>query len=403
VGAAPFLGRWLRNLALDQRPDGGVPFVVPDVLAGYTPRNDSILKESHSSCGWGDAAVIVPWTLYRSYGDRRILERQYDSMKGWVEYIRAHARDGLIWDSGFHFGDWVALDAKEGSYFGATPNDLTATAFYAHSTDLLSRCAAVLGRAADARNYRLLHRDIVQAFRAEFFTPAGRLATRTQTAHILALAFGLAPEMHRERTLQTLLALLRENGGHLTTGFLGTPYFCRVLSDNGRLEDAYALLLREDYPSWLYQVTKGATTIWEHWDGLKPDGSMWSPDMNSFNHYAYGAVGDWLYRVAAGLDTDPDAPGYKRLVVRPRPGGGLTRAKVDYMTLYGASSVEWRRELGRMTLTVEIPHNTTARIVLDGASPGAIEAAGVKVRSSPGGAEALVGSGRWVFSWPVRD
>jgi alpha-L-rhamnosidase len=401
VGAASFFSKWLGDLARDQRPDGGVPFVVPDVLSGDVLSPDSMLKQSHSSCGWGDAATIVPWTLYQCYGDRRVLERQYESMKGWVEYIRAHARNGLLWDTGFHFGDWVAIDAKEGSYFGATPNDLTATAFYAHSTDLLARSAAALEKTADAKRYRRLHGEIVNAFRAEFFTPAGRLAARTQTAHILALGFGLAPEEHKARTLETLLSLLEENGGHLTTGFLGTPYFCRVLSDNGRLEDAYALLLKEDYPSWLYQVTKGATTIWEHWDGIKPDGSMWSPDMNSFNHYAYGAVGDWLYRVAAGLDSDPDAPGYKRLIVRPRPGGGLSWAKVEYRTLYGASSVEWRRETGRMTLEVRVPHNTTARIMLDGANPGAVDAAGAKVTASADGAEALVGSGRWSFSWPV--
>jgi alpha-L-rhamnosidase len=321
-------------------------------------------------------------------------------MKAWVEYIRSHAQDGVLWNSGFHFGDWAALDAKEGSNYGGTPHDLTATAFYAHSTDILSRAAAVLGRRGDAREYRQLHKRIVKAFGDEFFTPAGRLAARTQTAHILSLGFGLVPEEHRGRTVETLLALLKENGGHLTTGFLGTPYFCRVLSDNGRLDEAYALLLKEDSPSWLYQVIKGATTIWERWDGIKPDGTLWSPDMNSFNHYAYGAVGDWLYRVVAGVDTDPETAGYKRIVMRPRPGGGLTHAKAEYVTLYGPASLAWSLEESTMRVDVLVPHNTTARVVLPDAVAGSVEGGSVRFRRCAGGAEAVVGSGRRAFTYP---
>jgi alpha-L-rhamnosidase len=399
MGTGSFFTKWLRDLSAEQRDDGGVPFVIPDALAGVEDK-DPLLRQSHSSCGWGDAAVICPWTIYQCYGDRRILERQYGSMKGWVEYIRARARNGVLWNSGFHFGDWVALDAREGSYFGATPNDLTATAFYAHSTDILSQAAAVLGRRGDAREYRRLHARIVTAFRDEFFTATGRLAARTQTAHILALCFGLAPEEHRGRVIETLLALMKENGGHLTTGFLGTPYFCRVLSDNSRLEEAYALLLKEDFPSWLYQITKGATTIWEHWDGIKPDGTMWSPDMNSFNHYAYGAVGDWLYRTVAGLDTAPESPGYKRIVMRPRPGGGLTHAKAEYMSPYGSASIAWQLDGSTMRVDVLVPHNTTARVVLPGAVPRSVEGGSVRFTQCEGGAEAVVGSGRRVFTYP---
>lgn len=399
MGTASFFTKWLRDLAAEQRDDGGVPFVIPDALAGVEEK-DPVLRQSHSSCGWGDAAVICPWTIYQCYADRRILERQYGSMKAWVEYIRARARNGALWNSGFHFGDWVALDAREGSYFGATPNDLTATAFYAHSTDILWQAAAVLGRRGDAREYRRLHERIVMAFRDEFFTPTGRLAARTQTAHILALCFGLVPEEHRGRAIETLLALLQENGGHLTTGFLGTPYFCRVLSENGRLDEAYALLLKEDFPSWLYQITRGATTIWEHWDGIKPDGAMWSPDMNSFNHYAYGAVGDWLYRVVAGLDTDPEAPGYKRIVMRPRPGGDLTHAKAEYMTPYGSASIAWQLDESTMHVDVLVPHNTTARVVLPGAVPRSVEGGSVRFTQCEGCAEAVVGSGRRAFTYP---
>lgn len=285
-------------------------------------------------------------------------------MKGWVEYMRSQAEGGVLWNTGFHFGDWVALDAKEGSFFGATPNDLTATAYYAFSTDLLAKTAHVLGKTKEAQTYQGLHSRIVAAFQKEFLTPAGRLAARTQTAHILALVFGLIPEAHRGRTIADLAKLLEENEGHLTTGFLGTPAFCDALTGAGRLDLAYELLLKEDYPSWLYQVSKGATTVWEHWDGLKPDGTMWSTKMNSFNHYAYGAVGDWMYRTIGGIALDPSAPGYKRIVFRPQPGGGLTHAREKVETPYGPASMEWTITEGQWRLTFEVPPNASARLVL---------------------------------------
>jgi alpha-L-rhamnosidase len=400
VHAAPFYRKWLRDLKEDQVEGGGVPFVVPDVLSDAL-HNDPMIKQPHSSTGWGDAAVICPWTLYERCGDVRILAEQYESMKGWVEYMRAHAQGGVLWNSGFHFGDWVALDAKEGSYFGATPNDLTATAFYAYSTQLLARASAVLGRKKEVREYTRLHRRIVKAFREEFYTPAGRLAARTQTAHVLALAFGLAPEKHRRRTVDTLVHLLEENGGHLTTGFLGTPFLCRVLGENERLDAAYSLLTREDYPSWLYPVTRGATTIWEHWDGIKPDGSMWSPSMNSFNHYAYGAIGDWIHGVVAGLDLEEDGAGHRRILVRPRPGGGITHAKADWMTEYGRAAVSWIHEDGRMSVEITVPHNATARVVLPGVGFSSLSGAGARFAKSEGGAQALLGSGSYTFSYSL--
>ncbi|MCL2501016.1 MAG: family 78 glycoside hydrolase catalytic domain, partial [Defluviitaleaceae bacterium] len=276
----PFFRKWLHDLRLDQYPSGGVPYVVPDVL-----KKDPKANMSHSSCGWGDAAVIAPWTLYESFGDIRILQDQYDSMRGWVDYITSQANNHL-WNTGFHFADWVALDAKEGDYIGATPPDLCATAYYAYSTSLLVKAAEALGKNEDVKKYGQLYADIQNAYQNEFYTPTGRLAARTQTAHILSLVFGLTPKEFIPRTISTLVKLIDENGGHLVTGFLGTPYFCHALSQNNRLDEAYKLLQREDYPSWLYQIKKGATTIWEHMDGIKPDGSMWSADMNSFNHYA---------------------------------------------------------------------------------------------------------------------
>lgn len=395
-----FFKKWLRDLKAEQLESGGVPFVIPDIL--MLGENKDNTPDPHSSTGWSDASVICPWTIYQCYGDKRILEEQYGSMKGWIEYIRNHAENGVLWNSGFHFGDWVALDAKEGSYFGATPNDLTATAFYAYSTELLSKTAAVIGNEEDAKIYAKLHEEIVEAFQNEFFTPSGRLAARTQTSHILALMFKLVPEKFLTRTIDTLVTLLNENDGHLVTGFLGTPYFCHVLSENGKLEEAYKLLLKEDYPSWLYQVTKGATTIWEHWDGLKPDGTMWSADMNSFNHYAYGAVGDWLYRVVAGINIDSETPGYKKIIMKPQPGGGLTHAEAGITTIYGDASIKWSIEKSEMIVDITVPHNTTAKVVLPGAITESINSNGIPFTDCSGGAKAEVGSGTYKFKYPLK-
>jgi len=367
-----FFKKWLRDLALEQYPDGGVPYVVPDII-----RLDPKLDFEHSSCGWGDAAVIVPWALYQAYGDARLLANQYASMRGWVEYIRARANNNL-WNTGYHYADWVALDAKEGSCHGATPTDLCATAYYAYSTSLLAKAAAALGNDADAVKYRSLHADIVQAYQQEFFTPTGRLAAHTQTAHILSLVFDLTPDAFISRTIGTLVQLIADNGGHLVTGFLGTPHFCHALSQNNRLAEAYALLQREEYPSWLYQVKAGATTIWEHMDGIKPDGTLWSAEMNSFNHYAYGAIGDWLYTVVAGIT--PTEPGYKRIKIAPQPGGTLTHARATLRTPYGTLESAWEIKDEKFSLRVIIPPNTTAEVRL------------------PNGEVHTVGSGTYVYA-----
>jgi len=356
-----FFVKWLRDLRAAQFANGGVPFVVPDILTGKFGEGD-VIANSESVTGWGDAAVICPWTLWLAYGDKETLRENYDSMKRWVEYIRARASDGLLWNTDYQLGDWVALDAKEGSYFGATATDLIATAYYAKCAELLAKSAKALGFEDDANQYKTLRDEIGKAYENEFFSPNGRLVSPTQTAHILSLAFGMTPEKHKRRTINELLQLLKDNDGHLTTGFLGTPYFCGVLADNGHLAEAYDLLLLEDYPSWLYQVTKGATTVWEHWDGIKPDGSMWSANMNSFNHYAYGSVGEFLYRVIGGIDSCEEKPGFKKIIVKPRPGGGITSARTSVLTTYGRVSTDWRIEKDKFMLKVEVPHNTTAII-----------------------------------------
>jgi len=395
---ALFFRKWLRDLKAEQLENGGIPFVIPDVLSNNL-QNDKIIKRENSATGWADAAVICPWTVYLSYGDLEVLKEQYETMKKWVGYIQSKAENGLIWNSGFHFGDWVALDAKEGSYFGATPNDLIATAYYAYSTLLLAKSAMILGKNDDSKVYYELYENIVSAFRKEFYTPWGRLAARTQTAHILALTFNLTAVEHKARTIKDLLKLIEENKGHLTTGFLGTPYFLHVLSDNGQLNAAYELLLKEDFPSWLYQVKMGATTIWEHWDGIKPDGSMWSANMNSFNHYAYGAVGDWLYKVIIGIKPIEDSPGYKKQILNPRPGGGLTSAEGSLVTLYGKVKVNWVTADGQMKVTVEIPHNTQAHVILPQIEPKDCMLDNVSFNKCHDGCEATVGSGKYEFTY----
>ena len=393
-----FFGKWLADLAHDQTAEGGVPHVIPDILTGKCD-NDRFLSHgrTHSSAAWADAAVINPWTLYLMYGDTQTLARQYGSMKAWVEFMRANAVDNM-WSWKLQFGDWVALDAREGSYFGATPNELTCMAYYALSTQLLAKSAKVLGHVEDAERYEELHASIVNSFHREFFTPNGRLAARTQTAHILALYFQLVPEAYRERTVQTLLTLLEEQDGHLVTGFVGTPYFCHALSENGQADAAWKLLMKDDFPSWLYQVKAGAITIWEHWDGVKPDGTMWSPDMNSFNHYAYGAIGEWLYRAAAGINTQEDGPGFKRSVLHPIPGGNLQWLNARYASVYGDIGVNWALEPTKggqtVTLEVEVPANTCSTLVLDGAHT-LLETDGIDFVPATDGYSAQIGSGRY--------
>lgn len=394
---APFFTKWLRDLAADQLPNGGVPFVIPNVVDG------------DSSAAWGDAAVICPWTVYLSYGDTRLLEEQYPSMQAWVEYIRAQGENRVAWNTGFHFGDWLGLDSKEDSYFGATPDDLIATSFYAYSTRLLRDTAKVLNKVDDVERYNELLNRIKQYYKDEFITPLGRLAVTTQTAHVLTLMFDLVEGKIRERIAYDLNQLVLENDYHLTTGFVGTPYLNLVLSQNGYHETAVKLLLQETYPSWLYSVSKGATTIWEHWDGIKEDGSFWSDDMNSFNHYAYGAIGDWMYRVVAGLDMDESEPAYKRIRIQPRIGGKeLTYAQATHESMYGSIVSAWNLTHKQVTIEAEVPVNTTAEILLPFAKLEDVKENNKAITKAEGifdiiqteqGVLLLVGSGNYRFAY----
>jgi alpha-L-rhamnosidase len=347
------LSSWLADLAAEQTDAGVVPHVVPSVEPGMvTP-----------TCGWGDAATIVPWELYLHSSDRDVLARQFDSMRRWVECERRAAGDDSIWAGDWQFGDWLDPKAPLSDPSAArTDPDLLATAFFAYSARLLASAAAALGRDEDAERFGGLADEVVSAFRSEFATPRGRLTSETQTAYAIALEFGLLTPEQRSGAARRLAAAVRADGTALGTGFLGTPWLCPALSDVGRDKLAYALLLRERCPSWLYPVTQGATTMWERWDALLPDGSIHPDDMVSFNHYAFGAIGAWLYHRVGGLAPDPEHPGWKRFRVAPQPGGGLTHASATVDTPYGIARSAWVLEGGRFELRVTVPPNTTALV-----------------------------------------
>lgn len=352
MNVAAFFTKWLKDLAADQYPNGMVPFVVPDALGNAA-----------GSTGWADAATIIPWDMYQVYGDRRILEVQYPSMKKWVDFMKSQSRDNL-WNSGFHFGDWLFYrpDDDNSGRAAVTDTYLIAQCFFAHSTQLLIKTAEVLGKKEDVATYSDLLKNVKDAFMREYVTPSGRLVSGTQTAYVLALEFDMLPEELRKQAAQRLVENIKSYDNHLTTGFLGTPYLCHALTKWGYNDVAYTLLFQKSYPSWLYPVTQGATTIWERWDGQKPDGSFQTIGMNSFNHYAYGAIGDWMYRIVGGIEIG--APGYRKVIIQPQPHDNLTYATASLESAYGLIESRWRREGTQITVAVTIPPNTTAEVWL---------------------------------------
>jgi alpha-L-rhamnosidase len=364
-----------------------------------------------ASAGWADAAVVVPWTVYLCYGDKKILQQQYRSMKGWVDYMAKKAGDSYFWNTDFTFGDWLAFNTDRSDYPGATTDkDLISQAYFAYSTSLLSRAASILGKNQDAEFYADLWKKIRNVFVDEFVTPTARISSNTQTAYSLALGFNLLPNHIRTKAAERLAADVN-SFKHITTGFLGAPLICFALSTHGYLDEAYMLLNRQEYPSWLYPITKGATTIWERWDGIKPDGSFQDPGMNSFNHYAYGAIGEWLYRVVAGIEIDPEYPGYKHTIIQPKPGGRLQYVRAKTNSMYGLIFSEWQLINGTFKLTVTIPPNTYATVHLPNAKKDSVlergnllfSAEGIKsIKYLPEEAIVEIGSGQYVFSYPYE-
>ncbi|GAB7106643.1 glycoside hydrolase family 78 protein [Streptomyces phaeofaciens JCM 4814] len=363
-----FLRSWLRDLAADQEQDErGVPPVFSPDIPVITPV--PLPPGNPPMAGWCDAAVVVPWVLYERYGDAEVLGAQYPSMRAWVDAVDALAGPARIWGEGFQFGDWLDPTAPADDPGRAmTSSALVATAYFAHSTRLLARTAEVLDDQNDAARYHALADAVRDAFRARFHTGGGRLAEETQTAYALALCFRLLEDDAERAEAGRRLADLVAGGDHrIGTGFLGTPLVCDALTDTGHVDTAYRLLTRRSCPSWLYQVDMGATTVWERWDSMLPDGSVNAGEMTSFNHYALGAVADWIHRTVAGLA--PAEPGYRRLLVRPRPGGGLTWARAEHDTPYGRAETGWRLEGGTLHVDLLVPPHVTALVELPGTEP----------------------------------
>jgi len=353
-----FFTKWLKDVAADQLPEGNVPHVIPNVLG-----NSGWAKGE--SAGWADVSTIIPWQMYLVYGDKRVLENQYASMKAWVGYMQKQSTNDL-WNRGSHFGDWLfySLTVDDNGKSAITNKYLIAQCFYAYSTQLLINAAKILGKTDDVTQYSNLLQNIKEAFLKEYITANGATMSNTQTSYVLALQFDMLPNHLKQQAADRLVANIEQYGNHLTTGFLGTPYLCHVLSNYGYTNIAYKLLLQETYPSWLYPVTKGATTIWERWDGIKTNGNFQTAEMNSFNHYAYGAIGDWMYRVMIGLDIDEDGAGYKKITIHPHIGGNFTNAHATYQTLYGKINTGWKIENKQLILQVEIPANITATVYI---------------------------------------
>ena len=344
--AERFFAKWMNDMAADQHEDGFVGCVVPDVLTNLTAHGTA-------SSAWGDALTIVPWEVYRAYGDEGLLRRQFPSMRKWVDYIGTVTTTPDLWTGCWHYADWLGLDAPSGSYKGSSREDFIASAFYAHSTALVIKAGKVLGE--DVSAYEQLHTRIVAAFRKAFPD------CLTQTECILAAHFHLAEDC--QKAADRLAELVQEAGLQLKTGFVGTPYILHVLSDYGHADVAYDLLLRREYPSWLYPITKGATTIWEHWDGIMQDGGFWSRDMNSFNHYAYGSVADWMYGVAAGIRICEDAPGYEKICIEPHPTDKLDWFEASVETRHGLVSSRWSKtQAGSWRYDIVTPVQTEIRL-----------------------------------------
>jgi alpha-L-rhamnosidase len=386
--SAGFLGSWLADLAAEQFPDGSMPFVVPDVLGDSELARTTRRGAGPAAAGWGDAATIVPWVLYQHSGDSGVLARQLPSMRAWVDHVAALAGPDHLWRGGFQFGDWLDPTAPADNPGGARADpDVIATAYFARSAELVALAAQALGEGATAERYAALAARVREAFAREYVTPAGRVLSDAQTVYALALAWELLPSAEQRAGAGRRLAeLVRGSGFHIGTGFLGTPLVTDALIAAGQAGVAYRLLLQAGCPSWLYPVGMGATTIWERWDAMLPDGSLHPGEMLSFNHYALGAVADWLHRTVAGLA--PAAPGYRELLVRPVPGGGLTAVSARHRTPYGEAAVSWERAGGRLTLRVEVPVGASATVHLP-------------VAGGPAPAPLRVGHGH--HEWQVAD
>jgi alpha-L-rhamnosidase len=353
--ALAFYVKWCADMRDSQNPSGSIPFFVPN-FPDSTDR---------SSTAWGDAAVIVPWEVYQSFGYKRILEDNYDMMREWIRHYDDHEETEDFIHRGFTFGDWLQPYSRNEGNFGETENALIGTAYYARSVDLTARTAEILGKEEDAQELREKFTQIAAAFQQAFFDAEGKMTTKweTQTGYLLALGFDLVDNSLREKILQHLVHHIQEEaGGHLRTGFVGTPLIAPVLAANGHKDFAYELLFKTTYPGWFYSIEQGATTMWERWNSYSKAEGFGNAGMNSFNHYAYGAIGEWMYESVAGLQAVE--PGYKRIRFSPQPGPQLDHAEATLETPYGTASSAWKRVDGRIQYTITVPPNTTGEFVV---------------------------------------
>lgn len=363
---ALFYKKWLRDVAVESDDEHGVPHIVPNIIGPST-----------GTAIWSDCATIIPWNLYMAYGDVSVLEEQYSNMKQWIEYIRRATGPDILWMNGFQRGDWLSLDSDESLHLmsGGTDKNLVANIYYAYSVRIVRESARILGIVQDFEMYSALYDQIVEALNNEYVTPNGRLVSETQTACVLLLHFNLLKPMYKDRVIRILIDNLEAHGGNLTTGFAGTAYICHALSENGLHKQAGELLFSEDYPGWLYEINMGATTIWERWNSIRPDGTFDTSGMNSLNHYSYGAVGDWLYSKVAGINCLE--PGYRKILIRPMLTKGLISVDASYESMYGTILCKYSCFDGLISIDIKIPPNTTADVYLPEKSSGFTVGSGV--------------------------
>ena len=378
MDCAAFYQKYMFDMLKEQREnDGAVPYVVPDTLNIGTdkvepdkPMHDGPYYRNAASCAWGDAATVIPYTNYIYYGDKKMLEKEYENMKLWTDFIinidNRFCGGGRLWNVGFHFADWLALDnpnADEGA-LGRTDSYFVASVYYYYSASLTSKAAAALGLKKDAEYYGKIAKEVMDAMRKEYVTATGRLAVDTQTALVLAIYFDIVPQEFIERTAADLKEKLGRRKMHLDTGFVGTAYLCKALTKAGLNKEAYTLLFNEDYPSWLYEVNMGATTVWERWNSVLPDGSISDTGMNSLNHYAYGAVAEWIYGTVCGLAPDENAPGFKRAVIAPVPDERLKSAQAEYRSASGRYTAGWKNDGTTTEFFISVPFNCEAEFIV---------------------------------------
>ena len=359
-----FLGEWLRDVALEQRHTNGViPYVVPDPLK-YLGIPTEMTAPMESTAVWSDAGVWVPWSLYQAYGDSAVLEAQFESMSGHVRHVQSLLSPDGLWDTVFQFGDWLDPDAPpEDPAAAKADKRVVATVSAYHSARIVADAAAVLGRHRDVEEFTAIATALKAAF-TEHYLDNGRILSDCTTVYALAIVFDILDGADVEFAGNRLAELAAASGFHISTGFAGTPFICDALSQTGHLDEAYRLLMQEECPSWLYPVTMGATTIWERWDSMLPDGSINPGEMTSFNHYALGAVADWMHRVVGGIS--PLTPGYAEVLIAPQPGGGLTEVETELETGRGRIGVRWTVVDGTFRVEADIPAGVRATVRLPG-------------------------------------